>query len=197
MQAIMNAHALRRLVTATKEFCAAGSSGRPANEYIRLGFHKNECCVEAAAVDGYTLATEWELCQDVDEDFAMLIRPVLPPISRRSDELAELRWYPSCISRIKVGDMTMEYATPELVGFLDYQKVIPQGKTEFRIGVNGEYLMRGLKAASTKQPLGRNIELRFYGELKPIVINTETFGCAGKTNTKLILPKRLRREEDE
>ncbi len=197
MKAVMDARELRRLIAATRDFRGRAGS-RPERDHIRLQFHKDGCCVEAAAVDGYTLSTEWAVCDSVDEDFVVLIRTTLPPIGRKNGELAVVDRLEDGRTSVRIGDMQFAYSVPDAEKFFDVQKAIPHNAPEFRIGVNGSYLLKALKAASTTENLNRRIELRFHGELGPIVIQTRASGLDSKCkNIKLVLPVRLRGEENE
>lgn len=195
MKAVIDARELRRVLRATEKFCM-NSQTRPAQSFIRLGFQKNGCCMEAVAVDGYTMAVEWGVCESIDEDFAVLVRRTLPPISRKQGELATVERLEDGRTAVQIGDMQFAYPVPDLTEFINYRKVIPQASPEFRIGVNGEYLMKALKAASTTERLNREIELRFYGARQPFVIRNHATGLdPERVNTKLVMPVRLRPEE--
>lgn len=72
--------------------------------------------------------------------------------------------------------------------FLDWQNVLPDGDPKFRIGFNGEYLMKALEAAriSVGGVYKNPIVLEFRSPVSPVIIRTN------KNDIKMVLPVRIK-----
>lgn len=116
MKAIMDAQELKRLIAATKDFIG-DNDVKPVHTYIKLDFYAEESAVRASSVNGYALSTEWARCHDVDEDFSVLIKPVLPPIPKYSNALVEK--LEDKKTSISIGGMNLTYQAEDASKFLD------------------------------------------------------------------------------
>lgn len=181
MRAKINSTDFNRLIAATKDF-AADDSIRKLHKYIRLEFSATNSTVTAIAVDGHRMSVEHSVCE-CDEDFSAYINKQtrLPANIPATIELT------GNDAIIRCGDFI--FGCPQHSGeFLDWSNAIPSGEPDFRIGVNGNYLLSALKAAkvscgnSFRQP----IILEFRSPISPIIIRTN------KEDVKMVLPVRIK-----
>lgn len=179
MKAEMNSSDFNRIISATKDF-ASESNSRKIHKYIRLEFSAADSIVTAVAVDGYKLSVEHSVCS-CDEDFVAYVNPNthLPRNMDTSIELVSGELF------IRCGDLIFGCKQPS-GEFLDWKSALPSGEPDFRIGFNGNYLLKALKAAkvscgSFKEP----VILEFRDSNKPVILRTN------KEDIKLVMPIRI------
>lgn len=179
-KATMTTDVFNRLIDATKGFVQKYGS-KVVHQFIRLEFHSSDDEVIAVAVDGYKLSVEHAVCKS-EEDFTIYVKSNVK-LPRKAEVEIELE---EDEALFKCNGFVFGYKQPT-GDFLDLQKVLPDGEPTFRIGFNGEYLMKALKAAiiSVGGVYKSPVVLEFRSPTSPVVIKTN------KNDIKLVLPVRL------
>lgn len=179
-----------KLMDATKKFISDRNSNRIMYTYVQLSFSAQNSTVTAVAVDGYRMSVEHVVCY-CEEDFTVYVKPnvKLPRGKEAVIELYkdELNSRNECL--IRCGDFIFGYPQPE-GEFLDWKHVLPKNDPVYRIGFNGDYLIRALQAA--KVSLGSfkgPVVLEFRAPNQPIILRTNT------NDIKMVLPIRINGED--
>lgn len=179
-KATMTTDVFNRLIDATKGFVQKYGS-KVVHQFIRLEFHSSDDEVIAVAVDGYKLSVEHAVCKS-EEDFTIYVKSNVK-LPRKAEVEIELE---EDEALFRCNGFVFGYKQPT-GDFLDWQKVLPDGEPTFRIGFNGEYLMKALEAAriSVGGVYKNPVVLEFRSPTSPVVIKTN------KNDIKLVLPVRL------
>lgn len=179
-KATMTTDVFNRLIDATKGFVQKYGS-KVVHQFIRLEFHSSDDEVIAVAVDGYKLSVEHAVCKS-EEDFTIYVKSNVK-LPRKAEVEIELE---EDEALFRCNGFVFGYKQPT-GDFLDWQKVLPDGEPTFRIGFNGEYLMKALEAAriSVGGVYKSPVVLEFRSPTLPVVIKTN------KNDIKLVLPVRL------
>lgn len=174
-----------RIIAATKDFVDQNADKSPMS-YIKLEFISKFQTVTAVAIDGKRISVEHSVISDCDEDFVVYVRNniKLPKnrfatIDLQDDEVKIL--CDECIFGNKQPDGK----------FYEWEKALPKTKYNFKIAVNGNYLMSALKAAqiSTGNSFKNPVVLEFRGEEEAIILRTN------ENDIKLVMPVRLKNKE--
>ncbi len=180
-KAIMTTDVFNRLIDATKGFVQKTGS-RKTYQYIRLEFHSADDEVSAIAVDGFKMSVEHAVCKS-EEDFTVYVKSNIK-LPRKTDVEIELDEDEAVF---RCDGFMFGYHQPN-GEFLNWEDVLRKDEPSFRIGFNGEYLMKALEAArisaggSYKTP----IVLEFRTPLDPVIIRTN------KHDIKMVLPVRIK-----
>lgn len=179
-KATMTTDVFNRLIDATKGFVQKYGS-KVVHQFISLEFHSSDDEVIAVAVDGYKLSVEHAVCKS-EEDFTIYVKSNVK-LPRKAEVEIELE---KDEALFRCNGFVFGYKQPT-GDFLDWQKVLPDGDPTFRIGFNGEYLMKALEAAriSVGGVYKNPVVLEFRSPTSPVIIKTN------KNDIKLVLPVRL------
>lgn len=187
MQASIDRVNFNRLIEATRRFVRADSNNA-ALRYIRIDFSKEDSTATASAVDGFRLSVETCICNDVDSDFTVYVKPNASKCPKSIGCVLVEKLEDA--ATIRYGDVGISYKQPKGDPF-DYQKALRDMATteaRYKIGFNGDYLISALQSA--KAGLGEAfknpIVLEFRSPTEPILLNT------GKGNVKVVLPVRIK-----
>lgn len=180
-KARMTTDVFNRLIDATKGF-VQNTGTKPPHQFIRFEFHSSDDEVIAIAVDGVKLSVEHAVCKS-EEDFTIYVKSnvMLPRKTEVEIELDEDE------ALLRCGGFVFGYQQPH-GEFIDWANVLPKGEPAFRIGFNGEYLLKALEAAritvggTYKTP----VVLEFRSPLDPVIIRTN------KNDIKMVLPLRIK-----
>lgn len=179
-KASMTTDAFNRLIDATKRFCSK-THHNPIFKYIRLEFHSDTDEVIAVAVDGYRMSVEHAVANS-EEDFFVYVQS---NIKLPKDTVVEFEMVRN-EAIIRCDGFIFGYEQPQ-GEFLDWEKVIPTGDIQYKIGFNGDYLLSALQAA--KASAGNSFKcpvvLEFRSPLSPIVLRTN------EKDVKMVLPIRI------
>lgn len=180
-KAIMTTDVFNRLIDATKGFVQKVGS-KPMHKFIRLEFHSDIDEVVAIAVDGFKMSVEHAVCHS-EEDFAVYVKSNIK-LPRKTEVEIVLDENEAVF---RCGDFMFGYQQPT-GEFLNWESVLPKVEPSFRIGFNGEYLMKALEAAriSAGGTYKTPVVLEFRTPLDPIIIRTN-----GK-DIKMVLPVRIK-----
>lgn len=180
-KATMTTDVFNRLIDATKGFVHKCGI-KVVHQFIRLEFHSSDDEVIAVAVDGYKLSVEHAVCKS-EEDFTIYVKSNVK-LPRKAEVEIELE---EDEALFRCNGFVFGYKQPT-GDFLDWQKVLPDGEPTFRIGFNGEYLMKALEAAriSAGGVYKSPVVLEFRIPTSPVIIKTN------KNDIKMVLPIRLR-----
>lgn len=187
MKALIDGKSFNKLIESTKRFVAK-SHRNQALEYIKLEFNKETCSVTAAAIDGYRMSIEHNICLEVDEDFSILVKPTVTKCPKREKfakiEKLDDRAY------IEFGDTITGFH--QVKGeFYDYTKAyadMTANEVTYKIGFNGDLLIDALLSAkaSVGGTLREAVILEFRSPHEPIILKT------GNENIKVVLPMRIK-----
>ena len=180
-KARMTTDVFNRLIDATKGFVQKTGS-KPIHQYIRLEFHSADDEVIAIAVDGYKLSVEHAVCKS-EEDFAVYVKSNIK-LPRKTEVEIELDEDEAVL---RCDGFMFGYHQP-IGKFLNLEGVLPQTEPSFRIGFNGEYLMKALESAriSAGGTYKTPVVLEFRTPLDPVIIRTN------KHDIKMCLPVRIK-----
>lgn len=180
-KATMTTDVFNRLIDATKGFVQKNGS-KIIHKYIRLEFHSADDEVIAVAVDGFKLSVEHAVCKS-EEDFAVYVQSNIK-LPRKTEVEIELDENEAVF---RCDGFMFGYRQPG-GEFLNWEGVLPKSEPSFRIGFNGEYLMKALEAAriSSGGAYKTPIVLEFRSPLDPVIIRTN------KHDIKMVLPIRVR-----
>lgn len=182
-KASMSTGAFNRIIEATKAFCSK-KGFKPIHDYIRLEFYAEKDEVVAVAVDGHKLSVEHAVANS-NEDFAVYVRGniKLPKDSTVNIELVDNEAIFRC------DGFVFGYQQPK-GEFLKWQEVLPKTDPQYKIGFNGDYLLRALQAAkaSVGGAYKTPVVLEFRTPLDPIILRTN------KHDVKLVMPVRIKEE---
>lgn len=180
-KAIMTTDAFNRLIDTTKGFVQK-YGGKVINQFIRLEFHSGDDEVIAVAVDGFKLSVEHAVCKS-EEDFTIYVKSNVK-LPRKEEVEIELE---EDEALFRCNGFVFGYQQPT-GNFLDWQNALPDGDPKFRIGFNGEYLMKALEAAriSVGGVYKNPIVLEFRSPVSPVIIRTN------KNDIKMVLPVRIK-----
>ena len=180
-KAIMTTDAFNRLIDATKGFtCKSGS--KLIHQYIRLEFHSADDEVVAVSVDGFKMSVEHGVCVS-EEDFTVYVKSNIK-LPRKTEVQIELEENEAVF---RCDGFMFGYQQPD-GEFLNWQNVLPKGEPSFKIGFNGEYLMKALEAAriSVGGTYKTPVVLEFRSNVEPVIIRTN------KHDIKMVLPVRIK-----
>ena len=179
-KATMTTDVFNRLINATKCFVQKNGS-KAVYQFIRLEFHSSDDEVIAVATDGYKLSVEHAVCKS-EEDFTIYVKSnvKLPRNEEVEIELEENEAFLRC------NGFVFGYEQPT-GDFLNWQAVLPGCEPTFRIGFNGEYLLKALEAAriSVGGVYKNPVVLEFRSPTLPVIIKTN------KNDIKMVLPIRI------
>ena len=180
-KARMTTDVFNKLIEATKGFVQKNGS-KPIHNYIRLEFHSADDEVIAIAVDGFKLSVEHAVCKS-EEDFAVYVKSNIK-LPRKTEVQIELDEDEAVF---RCDGFMFGYHQP-IGEFLNWEGVLPKTEPSFRIGFNGEYLMKALEAAriSVGGTYKTPVVLEFRTPLDPVIIRTN------KHDIKMVLPIRIR-----
>lgn len=180
-KAIMTTDVFNRLIDATKGFIQKTGS-KKMHQYIRLEFHSADDEVIAIAVDGFKMSVEHAVCKS-GEDFVVYVKSNIK-LPRKTEVEIELDEDEAVF---RCDGFMFGYHQPN-GEFLNWEGVLPKSEPSFRIGFNGEYLMKALEAAriSSGGAYKTPIVLEFRSPLDPVIIRTN------KHDIKMVLPIRIK-----
>lgn len=185
MIATMRGEDFNRIIQATKRFVSKDTE-RGLLAWIRLEFSKESQSVKAIAVDGFRIATESSLCDSVEDDFSICVKPNIRNVSKSETIIIKLDDEKAFI---KDGETILGYVQPD-GEFINYEKIINDIVDKpiiYEIAFNGNLLIEALQSAKvSKGDFRESITLEFRNEESPIIIRT------GADNIKLVLPMRKR-----
>lgn len=177
----MQTDVFNRLIDATKGFTHKAGT-KPIHEFIRLEFHSGDSEVIAIAVDGIKLSVEHAVCES-EENFVAYVKSnvKLPRKKKVEIELGEGE------ALLRCEGFVFGYQQPQ-GEFLNWANVLPKGEPSFRIGFNGEYLLKALEAAriSAGGTYKTPVVLEFRSPTDPVIFRTN------KNDIKMVLPVRLK-----
>lgn len=180
-KARMTTDVFNKLIEATKGFSQKHGS-KPIHNYIRLEFHSADDEVVAIAVDGYKMSVEHGVCAS-EEAFTVYVKSNIK-LPRKTEVQIELEENEAVF---RCDGFMFGYQQPD-GEFLKWQEVLPDGEPTFKIGFNGEYLLKTLEAAriSVGGTYKTPVVLEFRRNIDPVIIRTN------KNDIKMVLPIRLR-----
>ena len=180
-KARMTTDTFNRLIDATKGFVQKTGS-KPIHQYIRLEFHSSDDEVIAIAVDGFKMSVEHAVCKS-EEDFAVFVKSNIK-LPRKTEVEIELDEDEAVF---RCDGFMFGYHQPH-GEFLNWEGVLPKTEPSFRIGFNGEYLLKALEAAriSAGGTYKTPVVLEFRTPLDPVIFRTN------KHDIKMVLPVRIR-----
>jgi DNA polymerase III sliding clamp (beta) subunit (PCNA family) len=185
MKAVLYAKELKRIIDATQIFTAKDTiGGRAEFAYIRLDFSKQFCTVTGIGIDGYRLSVETAACVEVEEDFTVYIKPMLPKSKVNSMASIESN---GDFCYITVDGAMTGYKQPKADAF-NYENVLPKAPPTFKIAFNARLLLDAIKAAVLSAGYKEPTVLEFQSNIDPVIIRT------GKQNVKMVLPIRMKGE---
>lgn len=182
-KAIMTTDVFNRLIEATKGFTQKAGA-KVIHQYIRLEFHSKDDEVIAIAVDGYKMSVEHAVCKS-EEDFVVYVKSNIK-LPRKTEVEIELdEDEQEAVFRCDGFIFGYRQPTGE---FLNWEGVLPKEDPSFRIGFNGEHLLKALLAAraSVGGTYKTPVVLEFRSPTEPVIIKTN------KNDIKMVLPIRLR-----
>lgn len=180
-KARMTTDVFNRLIDATKGFVQK-TGCKPIHQYIKLEFHSADDEVIAVAVDGHKMSVEHAVCKS-EEDFSVYVKSNIK-LPRKTEVQIELDEDEAVF---RCGEFMFGFRQP-IGEFLDWKNVLPTAEPSFRIGFNGEYLLKALEAAriSVGGTYKTPVVLEFRTPLDPVIIRTN------KHDIKMVLPIRLK-----
>lgn len=180
-KARMTTDVFNRLIDATKGFVQK-TGFKLVYQYIRLEFHSADDEVIAIAIDGFKMSVEHAVCKS-EEDFTVYVKSNIK-LPRKTEVEIELDEDEAVF---RCDGFMFGYHQPN-GEFLNWESVLPKTEPSFRIGFNGEYLMKALEAAriSAGGTYKTPVVLEFRTPLDPVIIRTN------KHDIKMCLPVRIK-----
>ncbi len=167
MKAVIDVYEMKKVIKATKEFLFRGDE-RPALQNIRLDFDKETKKLKATAIDGYMMSMEFAPLMDIDESFAVYIKPYLPiginwPVIEISLE--------NGFCQLVAGDRSVGYKQPD-IKWLDSDKLLNDWQKENIVAgiyIDNEKLTKILKSFEAKDKSNPTV-IEFRGANRPILV---------------------------
>lgn len=183
MKAIIETSELKRLIKATAKFISKDDN-RQMLQYIKLAFMKDgfNFSARAVGVDGYRLSVENAKCLDIDESFAVFIKPYLPVGARCEHAIVELV---DGRRLIDIGGRMVGYKQPDGT-FLNETEVIANIEERpviHEVFVSKNFLYDALNSIQADELLREPVSIQLRDRIGAITLKT-------KNGARYVLPVR-------
>ena len=178
---------LKYIMSALKP-AVAKSDCRPTHQYIKF-----ECVdgnLTTYATDGYRIhsVTVHVDITEGDNKFSFLLKPFTVPKTDSDFTPCELS-EKEIMFNFGEQKITFQIGNPD--DFINVNEAIPTGKVKYRVGFDSKFLFEAAK--TLKKGRQTPLIMEFRSPLDPVMI----YGDKDKSDFRMVLPMRLRRETQE